>query len=234
MEHVLYEPYVKFPKIKGYLGEQKLLRLRNKILVEMPYIKHTERIVNYIDVGYNKELMDKVLKDRWNPYESRPILDVAELFRMMRKVSNSDPSRLETIRCLLKAHPKLIVFYNFNYELMILRELKDVTTVAEWNGHRKNPIPETDSWAYLVQYTAGAEGWNCTSTDAMVLYSLTYSYKNFIQCQGRIDRLDTSFTKLYYYVLTSDAKIDIAVKRALKQKRNFNEREMRVPMAVGI
>jgi hypothetical protein len=134
----------------------------------------------------------------------------------------------------LKAHPKLIVFYNFNYELMILRELKDVTTVAEWNGHRKNPIPETDSWAYLVQYTAGAEGWNCTSTDAMVLYSLTYSYKNFIQCQGRIDRLDTSFTKLYYYVLTSDAKIDIAVKRALKQKRNFNEREMRVPMAVGI
>ena len=234
MEHVLYEPYVKFPKVKGYLGEQKLLRLRNKILVEMPYIKHTEKVINYIDVGYNKELMDKVLKDRWNPFEERPILDVAELFRMMRKVSNSDPSRLETIRCLMQCHPKLIIFYNFNYELMILRELKDVVDVAEWNGHRKNPIPDTERWVYLVQYTAGAEGWNCTDTDAMVLYSLTYSYKNFIQCQGRIDRLDTPFTKLYYYVLTSDAKIDIAVKRALKQKRNFNERELRVPMPVGI
>jgi len=234
MEHVLYEPYVKFPKVKGYLGEQKLLRLRNKILVEMPYIKHTEKVINYIDVGYNKELMDKVLKDRWNPFEERPILDVAELFRMMRKVSNSDPSRLETIRCLMQCHPKLIIFYNFNYELLILRELKDVVDVAEWNGHRKNPIPDTERWVYLVQYTAGAEGWNCTDTDAMVLYSLTYSYKNFIQCQGRIDRLDTPFTKLYYYVLTSDAKIDIAVKRALKQKRNFNERELRVPMPVGI
>ena len=234
MQHVLYAPYVRYPKVSGYLGEQKLLRLRNRILVEMPYLNDNERIVNYIDVGYNKELMDKVLKDRWNPYEDRPIVDAAEVFRLVRQVSWSDPSRLETVRCLMKVHPRLIVFYNFDYELMILRSLKDEILVAEWNGHRKNPVPEDERWVYLVQYVAGGEAWNCTTTDAMILYSLTYSYKNFVQSQGRIDRMDTPFRTLYYYVFTSSSIIDQGVKRALGEKRSFNEREIKLPVVVGI
>jgi hypothetical protein len=137
---------------------------------------------------------------------------------------NTDPSRLKTLRKLLKTHPKLIVFYNFDYELEILRTLADEVKVAEWNGHKKDPIPDTDSWVYLVQYIAGAEGWNCVQTDAMVLYSLTYSYKNFVQAQGRIDRLDTKFVSLYYYVFVSNSKIDRAVRTSLGMKKSFNER----------
>jgi hypothetical protein len=226
MQHVIYTPYVKFPKVLRYVGEQKLEILRNEVLVEMPYDKHTKRIVNYIPVGYDTELWDLAVKKRWHPYEERPIKDMGEMFRVMRRISNSDPSRLEAVKMLLKLHPKLIIFYNFNYELDILRTLKSETTVAEWNGHRKQPVPDTDSWVYLVQYTSGSEGWNCTETDAMVLYSLTYSYRNHMQCQGRIDRIDTKFTDLYYYVLGSSSAIDLAVRKAQKAKKNFNEREM--------
>jgi hypothetical protein len=224
-QHVIYAPYVKFPIVTGYLGESKLERLRNEILVEMPYVKHTERIINFVPVGYDKELVDFVVKNRWHVYEDRPIKDASELFRLVRSIVNTDPSRLDNVRFIMKFHPKLIVFYNFDYELQILRGLGDVTTIAEWNGHQHQPIPDTDSWVYLVQYSAGAESWNCTETDAIVLYSLTYSYKNFIQCQGRIDRLDTPFTDLYYYILGSSSAIDSAVKKALDQKKNFNERE---------
>jgi hypothetical protein len=142
----------------------------------------------------------------------------------MRKIINSDRSRLAKLRVLLKTHPRLIVFYNYNYELDILRELIGEVPVGEWNGHRKQPIPNTDSWVYLVQYVAGAEGWNCTSTDAMVFYSLTYSYKNFEQAQGRIDRLNTPFNTLYYYVLQSNSSVDRAVRSALGGKKIFNER----------
>lgn len=224
-EHVVYAPYVKFPIIVRYLGEHKLEALRNAILVEMPYLSHTERIINYLDVGYDIEVWDTAVKRRWHPYENRPLKDAGELFRVMRKIVNTDPSRLDVVRMLMKTHSKLIIFYNFNYELEILRELSDETTVAEWNGHKKQDVPKTDRWVYLVQYTAGAEGWNCTETDAMILYSLTYSYKNYIQSQGRIDRIDTKFTELYYYVLTSNSYIDKAVKAALSEKRSFNERE---------
>ena len=225
-QHVIYAPYVKFPKVLKYQGVEKLERLRNAILVEMPYLKETERVLNYLEVGYDIELWDEAVKKRWNPYEQKPIKDVGELFRIMRKITNTDGSRLLMVQQLMKCHPKLIVFYNFNYELSILRTLSDITTVAEWNGHRKEPVPETDEWVYLVQYNSGSEGWNCIETNAMILYSLTYSYKNFVQSQGRIDRIDTRYKTLYYYILSGSSPIDRAVRHALANKKSFNEREM--------
>jgi superfamily II DNA or RNA helicase len=143
----------------------------------------------------------------------------------MRKIVNSDPSRLDVVKSLMEKHPRLIVFYNFNYELDALRTLGgDGISIAEWNGHRHEEIPNTDRWVYLVQYVAGAEGWNCIATDAVCFYSLTYSYKNFMQAQGRIDRLNTSFLKLFYYVLLSKSQIDQAVSKTLDGKQLFNER----------
>lgn len=236
-EHVVYAPYSKFPKIVRYLGTGTLERWRNLVLVEMPYLKHTKRHVIDVSVKHDPELWNMVYKDRWHPYEDRPIKDVAEMFLVMRKVVNSDPSRvqaieelisdetrLEAILELVETRKKVIVFYSWDYELELLRGLQEVVEVAEWNGHKKQPIPTTESWVYLVQYVAGAEGWNCTETDTMVFYSLTYSYKNFEQAQGRIDRLDTPFTDLYYYVLVSNTIIDKAVRTSLRGKKLFNER----------
>lgn len=227
-KHIVLEPYLKFPKIRGYLNETKLELLRNEILVEMPFFNDVERWVNYIDVGYDKEAVNRIYKDRWNIFENKPVKDAAEMFRLMKRVVNSDPSRMDNIEWLMKTHPRLIIFYNFNYELEILRTLNDQIEVFEWNGHKKDVLPDSDKcdsdrWVYLVQYIAGAEGWNCTSTDSMVLYSLTYSYKRFVQAQGRIDRLDTEYKKLFYYVFVSNSKIDQRIKMALKGKRDFNE-----------
>jgi len=225
MEHVLYEPWSKFPRVRGYLNERKLELLRNEILVEMPYLKHTTRYLNYTPVSYNVDLFNQVFKHRWNPYEDRPVKDVSEMFRLMRRVVNTDPSRLDTVHELMRCHDRLIIFYNFNYELDILRTLSSLEVeVCEWNGHVKQAVPTGDKWVYLVQYVAGAEAWNCTTTDAMIMYSLTYSYKNFEQCQGRIDRLDTPYSSLYYYILYSDSLIDRAIRQSLSEKKNFNEK----------
>jgi len=222
-EHVVYSHYTKFPKVERYISTGKLIRLRNQILVEMPYVKHTTRKVEHIEVDHDDEKMEKATKHRWHIWEDRPIRDVAELFHVMRKIVNTDESRLNALRVLLKEHPKIIVFYNFDYELEILRTLSDEFVVAEWNGHKHEPIPDTDSWVYLVQYMAGSEGWNCTDTNVMVFYSLTYSYKMFHQAHGRIDRLNTSFYELKYYIFLSKSIIDNAIWRSLKQKKNFNE-----------
>lgn len=224
-QHVIYAPYTKYPQVIGYVNEMRLEDLRNEILVEMPYVRHTNRIMNYMDVGYDRELVRAVIKNRWHVFEDRPLKDAADMWRLVRKIVNSDPSRFEMIKFLLKFHPRLIIFYNFDYELDILRWLGDSVTTREWNGHRKDPLPDDSSWVYLVQYAAGGEGWNCTDTDAMVLYSLTYSYKNFVQSQGRIDRLNTEFVDLYYYVLSSNCFVDVAIRNAIAGKHNFNERE---------
>ena len=223
-EHVVYRPYSKFPKVDRYVGISKLMKLRKQILVEMPYQRVTVRTTHNITCNYDEDLLNKVLRDRWHVYENRPLRDVAEMFLVMRKVVNSDKSRIEAIETLLDYHPKLIVFYNFNYELEILRSLGDMVPVAEWNGHKHEDIPIGDAWVYLVQFAAGSEGWNCTETDTMVFYSLTYSYKLWHQAHGRIDRLNTNFKNLSYYVLYSRSVIDRAIHVSLSGKKNFNEK----------
>lgn len=225
-EHVIYKPYVKFPVVERYVGVQKLIRLRNSILVHMPYESHTVRNTIRVPVSFNGELMNLAIKKRWNPFESQPLRGSSEFYAIMRKIVNRDPSRLTKLRKLHQKHPRLIVFYNFNYELEILREgLQDVRT-AEWNGHKHEEIPDSDSWIYLVQYSAGAEGWECIATNAVVFYSQTYSYKLFEQAYGRIDRMNTSYTDLYYYIFLSDSLIDRSIRRCIEQKKSFNESDL--------
>ena len=240
-EHVVYKPYSKFPAVDRYVNVGRLVRHRNDVLVEMPFARHTTRIPRDIEVTYDRELFDKALRDRWHVYENRPIRDVAELFLVMRKVVNSDSSRLAAVRTLLTHIPRMIVFYNFDYELEMLRGLLDnsgttstpgKTVIAEWNGHKHEELPTTYSWVYLVQYVAGSEGWNCTTTDTTVFYSLTYSYKNWHQAHGRTDRLNTPYTELYYYRLLSNSVIDRAISRSLDEKKNFNENRFADEMMV--
>jgi hypothetical protein len=224
-QHVVWTFHGKYRKIRGYFGKKKLEKHRDQILVNMPFDRHTTRHLLEQMVDHDTKMFDLVWKRRWNVYDGVPIIDVAEMHRLGRKVVNSDPSRLDRIEELSGQHPRIVIFYNFDYELELLRTLHsrlDIP-VAEWNGHRHEPVPETERWLYLVQYQAGSEGWNCTTTDCIVFYSLTYSHKQFEQAQGRIDRLDTPYTDLLYYVLMSNSKIDLLIWRALQSKKNFHE-----------
>lgn len=224
--HVEYDRFSKFPKVKKYHNTQRLEVLRSRILVDMPYERHTRRHTENVGVEFDEALLEKVMEERWHIYEDRPIKDVAEMYLLMRKVVNSDLSRLGAVMKLAEKHPRLIIFYNFTYELEILRTLAGTLgiDVKEWNGKKHEPVPDSDRWLYLVQYTAGSEGWNCITTDAIVFYSLTYSYKAFHQAKGRIDRLNTPYTDLHYYVLRSTSKIDQAIWRSLMGKKEFNAR----------
>lgn len=226
-EHIVYSQFTTFPKIDRYLCTAKLQRLRNDILVNMDYHKHTESKHDVIYAEYNIGLYKDIMKRQWDPFKNLPIDTAAELCYLLRKVVNTDPSRLDAITEIIKDHPKVIVFYNFDYELDILRAFFDAKRIkyAEWNGHRHEELPEGNSWAYLVQYTAGAEGWNCITTDTVIFYSQNYSYKVLVQASGRIDRRNTPYDILYYYHLRSHANIDLAIARALKEKKQFNEQK---------
>lgn len=227
-EHVVWSPFTKFPKVQRYLGVNKLQRHRASILVHMPYRSGTVRHAKNIIVEHDEEMLDAVIKTRWHPYHNRPIRDITELFMVMRRVVNTHISRLEAVTERLSHHDRLIVFYNFDYELELLRGLGELVEVAEYNGHKHEALPDGDKWVYLVQYAAGSESWNCTETDSMLFYSLTYSYKHWEQAHGRIDRMNTAYTDLYYYVLRSKTLIDTAIFRSLKAKKNFNVSDVNI------
>lgn len=225
-EHCVYSRFTKYPKIEKYVGEGKLQKLRKQILVNMDFerktCQHHEDLFLTYDILAYKDLMRK----RWNNYENKPIESPGELCYLLRKVVNSDESRGEMLLEVLEDHERAIVFYNYDYELDILKNLMYPlgTKVAEWNGHKHDDIPKGTRWVYLVQYSAGNEGWNCLTTDTIIFYSENYSYRIMTQAAGRIDRMNTPFTDLYYYHFKTHSGIDLAIARALKAKKNFNEK----------
>lgn len=224
-QHVVFNPYVKWQQVDHYINVEKLVAIKDRILVNMEMNRHTIRHVEYVNCNYNMGLYKSVMKDRWDIYEKCPIDNVSRLCSIIRRIVNEDPSRILALKAILYNHPKTIIFYNFDYELELMKEaLSDSDIViAEWNGHKHESIPKTDKWAYLVQYTAGSEGWNCVETDCIVFYSQSYSYKATEQAKGRIDRLNTPFTDLYYYFLVSKSPMDMMISKSLRNKRDFNE-----------
>lgn len=224
-EHLIYSRYTKYPKVERYVNTGRLLRLRNRILIDMDFDRPTTP--HHIDIytDYDIKLYKQVSKTRWDPYKDEPITHAGGLCYVWRKIVNSDESRQVALLELFEKHPKMIIFYSYDYERDILLNMyfgEDVE-VAEWSGHAHQPVPTCDSWVYLVNYNAGAEGWNCITTDTIVFYSQSYSYKVMTQAAGRIDRMNTRFVDLYYYHLKSRSGIDLAISRALKEKKTFNE-----------
>lgn len=224
--HVVYNTFVRFPKVDRYVETNRLARLKSYITVTMNYKKPTKSNYENLLADYDKEKFKLVAEKRWNPYTNLPIKDVSELCFTMRKVVNSAPNRLAIIQALINKHKKLIVFYNFNYELEILRELERLQkiSVAEYNGHKHEPLPKGERWVYLVQYISGGEGWNCIETNAIAFYSLNYSFRMMTQAAGRIDRINTPYVNLFYYRIISLSIIDNAIQKALTNKKKFNEK----------
>lgn len=225
-QHVVWSRFSKYPKVDRYLDPYILEQHRDSIYVEMPMFRHTTREEHFVNVDYDREEERRLYRDRWNIYENVPLKDAGEMIRLMRKSCNSHWSRLAAVKAIAKDNPRVIIFYNHNPELEELRTLHcelDIP-VAEWNGHNHQDVPEGDRWLYLVQYQAGAEGWNCITTDTVVFYTLPYSYRQFHQAKGRIDRLDTKYEVMHYYILKSRSIIDNMIWKALSRKKDFNVR----------
>ena len=224
-EHVVYSRYAKFPQIERYLNTQRLERLRDRILIDMTVQRHTKPNHEDIYCQYDTSFYKEIFKKRWDPFKDEPIQQASSLCYVLRRIVNTDESRQATLLELLERHPRAIIFYNFDYEREILLNLNyaEGTKIAEWSGHAHQPVPTGDKWLYLVNYLAGCEGWNCVTTDTIIFYSQNYSYKVMTQAAGRIDRLNTRFIDLYYYHLKSRSSIDLAISRALKEKKKFNE-----------
>lgn len=224
-EHVIFSRFTKYPKIERYINTGRLLRQRSQILIDMDFERHTVPHHEDVYVRYDISQYKDAIRTRWDPFKKEPMQQASTLCYVLRRIVNTDESRQRALLEIFEKHPRMIIFYSFNYELDILKNLYygENVEIAEWNGHKHESIPDSEKWIYLVQYTAGCEGWNSIKTDTIVFYSQNYSYKVMAQAAGRIDRLNTPFKDLYYYHLKTRSGIDLAISKALSQKKQFNE-----------
>lgn len=222
--HIVYNPRTTFPQVLQYINVDLLIQHRDELLVDMDFKRKTTSHHEEIAVKYDGELISQVIKTRQN-LEGEPIENAAQFCSVLRQITFSDESRVVALLELIEKHPTAIIFYNYDFELDILKSINygDGVEVAEWNGHKHEPVPTSRKWVYLVNYAAGAEGWNCITTDTIIFYSQNYSWRIMNQAQGRIDRLNTPYMNLWYYHFVSRSPIDRAITRALKAKGKFNE-----------
>lgn len=226
-EHVVFSRFTKYPKIDRYINTTRLDRLVQRTLVTMDYTHKINKHNEDVFCSYDVRLYHDTIKNRWNYFENEPLKDAGGLCYALRRIVNSHESRQVKLLEILENHPRAIIFYSYNYERDILLSLaygEDVE-VAEWTGHKHEPVPQSEKWVYICQYTSACEGWECTRTNCTIFFSQTYSYKVLTQAAGRVDRLNTPYDDLYYYHLRSRSGIDLAITRALNSKKKFNERK---------
>lgn len=227
-QHAVFSKFSKYPKIEKYIDEGLLIFYKDKILVPMNFNRKTTQHHINVFCDYDVTKYRYVMRNRWDIFNNKPIEQISSLCYTLRRIVNDNDNKSREVEKIQKLHNRLIIFYNFDYELERLKKIPYLknTVIAEWNGHKHDSIPTSKRWVYLVQYTAGAEGWNCTDTDTIVFFSPNYSYKVMVQSAGRIDRLNTSFVDLYFYHIKTKSIIDIAINSALSKKKNFNEKSL--------
>lgn len=226
-EHIAYKPNSRYPQIEKYLGTKKLEELKRQITVDMEFERETTMHSECIFLDYDRDRYKECTRNRWDPFKNGPIADASGLCYCLRRICNEDPARIEATQKFVEEHERVIIFYNFDYELAILRNICEDfgVTYAEWNGHKHMDVPVGERWVYLTQYAAGAEAWNCTTTNCILFYSPNYSYKIMKQSSGRIDRMDTPYKDLYVTCFASTSPIDRTIIRTLQKKQKFNENQ---------
>ena len=114
-QHIIYDWRAKYPKIDRYLNTGRLIRLRNRILVNMDFKRHTVSHHEDIYVQYDIQKYKQATRTRWDPFKDEPITTAGGLCYVWRKIVNSDDSRQIALLEIFEDHPKMIVFYNFDY-----------------------------------------------------------------------------------------------------------------------
>lgn len=224
-EHVVFDRMSKYKNILRYINTDVLEKHRNKIFIFMKASSERTKYKKYIEHDYDMISYNLVNEKRWNIFKEKPIKDAGELCYTSRKVVNMSKTKLYIIDKIIKEKKKVIIFYNYNYELEILEQFLNDNKIkySQYNGIKHEKIPTGESWAYLVNYSAGAEAWNCIDTNTIIFYSLNYAYRVMKQSAGRIDRSNSPYMELHYYYLITNSKIDKAILKALKNKKKFNE-----------
>ena len=100
-QHVEYDQYSSYPKIKKIHNEDKLIYKRNAILVHMPMKRQTIRHRQLIYSSFDEELYSKVMKDRWNVFEEKPIENASELLQCVRRIVATDEDRIFNAKVLI-------------------------------------------------------------------------------------------------------------------------------------
>lgn len=226
------QTYKGFPEIVGYYHEGELQSnwnhiakpLSKQMALDLPPITTVPISLpagpNYIKVQKERLFGDKFLD---NP---------SALMHALRQ-SIIEPKVVWLNSFLEGVSDNVVIFYNYVEErqqiLAMIKKSHKRRQVFRQDGE-KHEVPGKDKWGglrrtiTLAQYQSGSTGIELTYAATTVYFSPTYSYSNYEQSIGRIERHGQS-KKMTLYLLCAPTTLEKDVWAALRNKKDFQEKQ---------
>jgi SNF2 family DNA or RNA helicase len=138
----------------------------------------------------------------------------------------SEEKRQAFREILQSTNERLIVFYNFDRERMILIEecMKQDRPVSVVSGVEKDLTAyETESDSVtLIQYQAGAMGLNLQKSNKVIYYTLPERSELFEQSKKRIHRIGQN-KPCFYYVMMCKNTVEPDIYATLKLRKDYTD-----------
>lgn len=135
--------------------------------------------------------------------------------------------KLQTFKELVQStQDRLIVFYNFNAELELLKRIAASLDrpISEVNGQTKDltAYEQEDNSITFIQYQAGAMGLNLQKANKIIYFTLTDKSELFEQSKKRIHRIGQE-QPCFYYILMCKGSVEEVILQTLEMRKDFTD-----------
>lgn len=172
---------------------------------------------------YRRFMRDAVITINGREFIGDTILSKRTYARMMCSFLNRE--RVDAFKDLVQStEDRLIVFYNFNDELTILKAEIAERPISIVNGETKDltAYENCGDSVTFVQYQAGAMGLNLQKANKIIYFSLTDRSELFEQSKKRIHRIGQQKT-CFYYQMICPGTVEEAILETLEMRKDFTD-----------
>lgn len=139
-----------------------------------------------------------------------------------------NPEKLAALSDLLQSsNDRFIVFYNFNDELDVIREIcKQLKRpVSEINGHTKTTaaFDKYDNAVLLGQYQSASMGLNLQSANKIIYFTPPLSSELYEQSKKRTHRIGQE-KPCFYYRLICKNSVEVDIYETLEKRQDYTEK----------
>lgn len=221
----IIDGYKNVERLKRKLREQGAVFMKSNEVFDLP-----QQIDTNLHCTVSKEYR-KFHKDAIVKFDNQEFVGDTSLTKMLYErmlCGFANKEKLNLFKDLLSStDDRLIVFYNFQNELMKLSEIviDSDRPLSIVNGDTKDlsAYENFENSVTLIQYQAGAMGLNLQKSNKIVYFTPPLSSELFEQSKKRTHRIGQERTCFYYYLICKNS-IETKIYSALKMRRDYTER----------
>ena len=214
--------YKNVSELKAKLKEYGAVFAKAEEVIKLPEKKFIKEY-STVSSDYKKFMKDRVIKIDDKELTGDSTLSKRLYARMLCSAYSKDKiARL--IDLVNSTSDRVIIFYNFNTELEVLRKVLFDRPISIVNGQVKDlkEYENNDNSVTLIQYQAGAMGLNLQKANRIIYFSLPERSELFEQSKARICRIGQE-KQCYYHIMMCHKSVEEKIYECLLMRKDYTD-----------